>query len=208
MDRSGSPVGEATSTRIGAATSGNTNPPHEGMPYLPCRLCTGAVVAANLLGPMPQGPHFCDGTTSMGCAADAGAAGGRRCAVSRHRLRYDFEAGDFGPDDTDRGRKGLCDAILLVSVVREFPEEPFRGRKSFGCISVDGANRTPGDERACEAMPPAEIFQAFAMLATNLAENPDLEHWQRTVAKDAIEAVRAKMRAKGEKQRRKGGACA
>ena len=107
--------------------------------------------------------------------------------MRRMAMRYDFEAGSFGPDDPDRNRCGLCDALMIVPITRLG-----HGVIAADCITIDGQNRTPGEERACEPIPAAEAFRAWVSIAGAIAEMADAPRWMREIAGRAVDAERAR----------------
>lgn len=92
-----------------------------------------------------------------------------------YRIRYSVQHGHFTKADL-RGDGG-CDAMLVVSIIRG-PD----GSVSYAFPSRDGET---GEELA-----PVELFKAWSMLAHQLAEQPELPDWQRSIAVDAFAGVR------------------
>lgn len=99
-----------------------------------------------------------------------------------YRLAYRLDPfpGHWRREDLEREGLAGADAMVLISIL--YPPE---GSYSLLPLSVDG--RT--GER--EPLSPGEMFKAWSVWGAGLADNEDLEDWQREAAKAATDIVRS-----------------
>ena len=105
-----------------------------------------------------------------------------------YRMRYEIKVdkGQFKGKDIQNENQGLADALVFISIVRgNENNEPHEGSKAIQIITVDS--------REGEVVPETEIFQVFAHMANQLSEYANIPDWQREIAKETFEKVRAKI---------------
>ena len=91
----------------------------------------------------------------------------------KYRLRYTWDtenrAEGYTVNDTE-DRKGLCDAMLLTSIIR-----PHDGSYSQACFSFDGETGKPLTQK--------DIFKVWLTLGLSLEQERGLTGWQHELVK-------------------------
>ncbi len=96
--------------------------------------------------------------------------------MKKYALRYtwkiDHDESGYTVKDIDNDNHGLCDAMILISIVR-----PPDGSYSQLLMSADGETHSELTQK--------DIFKAWLMLGFSLSDNGALQGWQKQTV-DAI----------------------
>lgn len=93
-----------------------------------------------------------------------------------------LECGEFKKGDVNTDEHGLTDAFIMVSILR-MGDGAHKGASSTVFLSFDGQNNG-------ESIPDTEFFSTWVLMASRIADMPDVQPWQREIAKAAFEATR------------------
>lgn len=100
----------------------------------------------------------------------------------KYKLEFDHKEGGFTKEEILKEVEqsdsiGACDAMILVSIIRE------EAGISYAIVSSDGHNEG-------ESISDLELFKAWGMIANRLATQSDLIDWQRDVCVKTSETIR------------------
>ncbi len=99
--------------------------------------------------------------------------------MSKYRLKYDWdcEPGSFCKEDVKKNTEGLCDAMLVVSIIK--PED---GGYSQLLMSMDGATK--------KELTQADIFKVWLMMGLGLAQKKGLSPNKQELVDAFAECIR------------------
>jgi hypothetical protein len=97
----------------------------------------------------------------------------------KYNLKYSWDAvaGNFSKEDIKGEHDGLCDAMMVVSIL--FPED---GSYSQMIMSADG--------RTGKELSQDDIFKVWQMIAFTLERNNGLEGWHKEIIKQVCLSIR------------------
>ncbi|WP_394844153.1 hypothetical protein LZC95_44765 [Pendulispora brunnea] len=97
---------------------------------------------------------------------------------NRYRIKYTVERGSFTFEELRAMRAGGCDAVVVVSILREGADPS----NAVAFSSLDGFSG--------KSVIASDLFLIFSFLANMLSKREELPSWQREVAHKAFAQVR------------------